>query len=117
MFYSPKLYLRDPWIRWPLSACSLAQGLIWWFVLSRVHPTNDSIFLHYTIMFGVDLIGNWGQILLPPAVGLSFGVFNFFLSFTVYSASRFTARLLACATVLVQIFLAVGVVLIVGLNS
>lgn len=117
MFYAPKLYIRDPWILFPLVGTGLIQAFIWWYVLSHIHPSSDPIFLHYTILFGVDLIGNWQQVLIPPSIGLGLGVFNYLFSFGIYGSSRLVARLMSFATVFIQLFLAMGVVMIVGLSS
>ncbi len=117
MFYSPRLYLLDHWIQWPLGSSLLANLVGWWYLLGHIHPTGDPIFLHYTILFGVDYIGSWHLLLLPAVIGLLMIAVNFIFSFVIYRKSRFFSRLLALSTGILEVFLIVALVLIVGLNS
>lgn len=114
--YSPKLYLRDWWIAAPLGAIAAIQGLMWWYVFSHIHPAAEQIFLHYNVIFGVDLVGDWWRIFYLPAGGAIIFLANYPLSFLFYRGDRFLARLLAVATAAGEAFLLLAVVLIVGLN-
>lgn len=115
MFYFPKLYLRDPWIFGPLTASFILQAAQWWYIAANVRSTADQIFLHYNIIFGIDLIGPWWKIFLPPAAGLAFLAINFFLSFFLYRFDRLLARLLPLFTVGVEAVLLAAIAAIVGL--
>lgn len=114
--YSPWLYLRDRWIAIPGGVAVFLSVSIWWYILSKVPYTADQVFLHYNIVFGVDLIGSWSEILFPALSGLVIPIINFMASWLIYGSNKFLARFLAFATMVVQVFLLIAVVLMVGLN-
>jgi len=116
MFYSPKLYLRDWWINVPLLLTFGLQIFMWWYLLSHFHSSADQIFLHYNIIFGVDLVGDWWQIFYFPAGGLVAMILNYLLSWGVYGSDRLLARFLSFWTALITVFLLMAVWLISGLN-
>ncbi|OGH68621.1 MAG: hypothetical protein A2754_01885 [Candidatus Magasanikbacteria bacterium RIFCSPHIGHO2_01_FULL_47_8] len=116
MFYSPKLYLRDWWVAVPLVVSAALQVVMWWYITSKISPTNEQIFLHYNIMFGIDLVGEWWKIFFAPIAGVAVLLINYFLSFSLYGSNKFLARLLSVFTICFQALLLVGVVIIVRLN-
>jgi len=116
MFYSPKLFVRDYWVGVPLIIAGVSVIFIWWYVLSRLHPGSEQIFLHYNAIFGIDLVGAWWQILYLPAAGTAIWLINFLSALWFYRADKFLARLLAVLSAVWEIFLAVAAFLIVGLN-
>ncbi|MDO8499627.1 MAG: hypothetical protein Q7S66_03130 [bacterium] len=116
MFYSPKLYLRDRWIFASLLLAVVSQGFSWWYIFYNIKPSPEQFFLHYNIIFGVDLAGEWWKLLYLPIAGLVVIIVNFSLSFYFYERERLLARLLSLAAALFHIFLVVATVLIVGLN-
>lgn len=100
----------------PLLGVLLMQFFIWWYIFSNIQPSDEQIFLHYNIIFGIDLVGVWWKILYLPIIGGIMFLFNFLLSYFFYNFDRFLARLLAAWIFLIHIFLLVAVVLLVGLN-
>ncbi|MBI5729343.1 MAG: hypothetical protein HY983_03855 [Candidatus Magasanikbacteria bacterium] len=115
--YSPWLYIRDRWIYIPGLGVLGLIAFTWWYIVSRVHPTSDQVFLHYTIIFGVDLIGPWRGILLPAISGLIIVGINFTVSWLIYGSNRFLARLLPVATLILAVFLLLAAALLVGINT
>jgi len=116
MFYSPKLYFRDPWISAPLLGALLIQIFLWWYLVSNISPDAGQIFLHYNIIFGVDLVGNWWRLYLNPLLGLGVILLNYFFSLMFYSADKFLARLMSFWVLFFHVFLMIGTVLLVRLN-
>jgi hypothetical protein len=116
MFLSPKLFFRDKFISVPLGAAVVIQGILWWYTLANVHKTGERFFLHYNITFGPDLVGEWWQIFLFPALGLLVVLINFALSLFFYNKDKFLARVLTATVVLSHIFLLIATILIVRLN-
>jgi len=82
-----------------------------------VRPTDDLVFLHYNVVFGVDLIGSWWKMLFDPFVGFCLFFFNFLLSWYVYGEDKVLARMLTVLAALFNLFLFVAFYLIIGLNS
>lgn len=115
--YSPWLYIRDRWVKIPGFGVLGLLIFTWWYTLSRVQPTSDQVFLHYTIIFGVDLIGPWRGILLPAVSGLVIAAVNFTIGWLIYGSSRFLARLLLSATLILIIFLSLAAVFLAGINT
>lgn len=116
MFYSPKLYLRDRWISVPLLGVFLIQVFLWWYLIANIRPDAGQIFLHYNIIFGVDLVGEWWRLYLKPLVGIAVLLLNYTFSNMFYSTDKFLARLLSVWVLFFHLFLAVGISLLVRLN-
>ena len=116
MFYSPRLFIRDWWIGIPFLISLGALIFIFFYTLTNVHPGNEQIFLHYNVIFGVDLAGEWWKIYYLSAASLLFFLLNFGMAWWRYRSDRLVARLLASVTGIWEIFLVVATVLIVGLN-
>jgi hypothetical protein len=116
MFYSPKLFLRDWWINIPLLIALGLQLFMWWYLLSHFHSSADQIFLHYNIIFGVDLVGDWWRIFYLPAGGLLALFVNYVFSWALYGTDRLLARFLSIWTAIATFFLVIAVWLISGLN-
>ncbi|MFH1790311.1 MAG: hypothetical protein ABH832_04575 [bacterium] len=116
MFYYIRLYLRDLWILIPLILVAVCQLLAWYFVGSNIKPSMEQVFLHYNIVFGVDLVGVWWRIYLLPFGGLFVILLNYAISYYIYKSEKFLARLLAFWALFFNVFLTIAVYLIVRLN-
>ena len=116
MFYSPKLWLRDWWIHVPLIISLVLQVLMWWYLIAHFNSSSEQVFLHYNIVFGVDLVGNWWQIFYFPAGGLFALLINYFFAWGIYSTDRLLSRFLSVLTALITLLLSVAVWLISGIN-
>lgn len=117
MFYSPKLYFRDPWTAWPLVGTILIQAFLWWSLIFYIRPDAGQVFLHYNIVLGVDLVGDRWQIFYLPATGVLVLLINYLFSSGAYLFDKFLARFLSFWVLFFHIFLLVGVWLLVRLNS
>ncbi len=117
MFSFPlKLFLKDRWI-WAGIAAAVFLNLFSWFYLGfGVKTTAESVFLHYTINFGVDLAGPWSEIFFLPILGLFLALLNFFLAYFLYAGSRNLSRLILASAVLLEFFLLLESFSLVFLN-
>ena len=114
-----KREFRDRWFLTLFATALLINVDAWIFLLVRTWGLRGEISqfaLHYTIYFGVDRLGAWWQIFRGPFVGLIFFVVNFVLAGWMYSRERVWSVLIGIATVLVQILILLGSVLVVLLN-
>ena len=116
MLYPIKLYFKDRWIAVPFGAAGVFIILIFWFVLSKIKPATEDLFLHYNIIFGVDLIGAWWKLYLIPGAALVGGFANLAISYFLYRNNGFMARFIAFATFTLELFLLIAANLIIGLN-
>jgi len=115
--YSPRLFFRDWWISAPLIATAIIQIYIWYLLLANIRPSLGQVFLHYNIIFGVDLVGEWWKIFYLPIVGLLVLLLNYALSFALYRSYKFLGRLLSFAVFIFHGFLLVGIALLVRMNA
>ncbi len=117
MWFSIKIYLRDRWLL-VTSLLSLAiQIFLWSYLFRYLPPNNESVFLHYTILVGIDLVGPAWQAYALPSGGALIMVVNYVVGFFTFPQGRFMARLLGVATLILQILLVIAVVFIVSLNK
>ncbi|MFA6534174.1 MAG: hypothetical protein WCT37_03295 [Patescibacteria group bacterium] len=82
-----------------------------------IRPTEASLVLHYSVYFGIDLIGPWFQLYLTPLVGSFLGLINLALALIFYQKEKIAAYLLAVTTLLLEIFLLIGGGLLILVNS
>ena len=116
MLYPIRSYFRDRWILTSFLAGGALQFFQWWYTISRIRPTGEQLFLHYNILFGVDLIGEWWKIYLIPLFSLIILLVNFGLSYFCYQQNRFISRFLVVLTLFYEVLILVGSTLIIGLN-
>ena len=116
MFNFPKVYWKDRWVWIPAVFLLLFQLFMWVYAAVYVRPTADQVFLHYNVVFGVDLIGEWWKILAVPFGGFLIFLINFSLSWYRYSEDKILARFLTFVSALFNLFLAIAFYLVVGLN-
>lgn len=116
MFYSPKLFLRDWWILESLVVVALSQVFIWSYLIYYIHPSAEQLFLHYNIVFGVDLVGAWWKIYYLPVGGIVTLLINYLFSIAFYDTDKILARFLGVLSAVIHVFLVIAAVFIVGLN-
>lgn len=116
MFYSFKLYLVDRWILATTLASLLLLAALGWYTISNVRPTPDNVFLHYNIVFGTDLVGEWQAQLIPFIVGCVVFIVNNLFSWMIFGSNRLLGRLVVFFTMAVEISLLVGQIFMLNLN-
>jgi len=114
--YPIKLYIIDRFNLFVLipSAILIIIGAIWLFWQTK--PQDDYIFLHYNILFGVDLVGEWWKIIHLPITALIIFIINFIISWFIFSRDKFASRLINAVNLYCQIFIFIAILLIVFLN-
>lgn len=114
--YPIKLYLKY-WPNTLMMSVALAMNLaMWGWLLFNIHPQTEQLFLHYTILFGVDLIGSWNKIFFLPISGFIIIMVNAFLGWLMFKTDRFFAQMLNAVALFCQIMFLIGSWLIVYLN-
>lgn len=116
--YPINLFLR----RLPI-AIFLGIGLLmnlatWlWLSFTIIPMGEENVFLHYTILFGVDLIGPGKRILALPSLGLSILLLNAFIGWLTFPRERLVSYILAVGACFCQIFLFIAGGLLIFLNA
>lgn len=114
--YPLRLYLKY-WPNTLMMSVSLAMNLaMWGWLLMHIHPQTEQLFLHYTILFGVDLIGSWNKIFFLPISGFIIIMVNALLGWLMFKTDRFFAQMLNAVALFCQIMFLIGSWLIVYLN-
>ncbi|MBI2444516.1 MAG: hypothetical protein HYV42_04730 [Candidatus Magasanikbacteria bacterium] len=115
MLISPRFYFRDWRISFTLAAAGLANIFTWWYLGTNIAPSGQ-VFLHYTVIFGVDLVGEWGRIFWLSGSGAAVIIVNSVLAYLVYPSARELSRLLAYVSLLVQALLLLVAFFLVQVN-
>jgi hypothetical protein len=81
---------------------------IWTFVWLFMRRVGGSLtILHFTVDFGIDLVGDGKQLLMIPVLGLFVSIFNLLLLFVFIKNKnfKFIAHLLLATAMMVNVFL------------
>lgn len=114
--YPIKLYLKYKPNLIMLSLAVLANIFTWFWIIFRIKPQEDLIFLHYNILFGVDYIGEWWRVFYIPTIGLLILFVNFVIGWVLFSKDKFISVILNAVSVVSGVFLLVIAALLVFLN-
>lgn len=88
----------------------------WLWILLRIRPQDDLIFLHYNILFGVDYIGEWWRVYIIAITGLVIFITNFLIGWLLYNKDKFVSIIMNIVNVISQIFLLIATTILVFLN-
>ena len=88
----------------------------WGWLLLYIRPQEAPIFLHYNVLFGVDLTGMWYEVFFLPLAGFLIIVTNSLLAWILYKKDRFAGYVLLCTAAFCQILIAIVSGLLVFLN-
>ena len=112
-----KLFLLNKYVCLTIALAGLAHLVLWWFIIIEARSGLETLILHYTTEFGVDLLGPWSASLSLPVIGFIFLICNIALAFFLYRRYPVLSYLLLVAAFLVQVMLSVAAYFIVSLNS
>lgn len=116
-YYPLKLYIKKLSVGGFFGIGLIVNIAIWLMLWLQIPRTEEHIFLHYNILFGIDLIGPATHVFFVPLAGLVILVVNFVAGIFLYNKDKFTAQLLAFAAAFVHIFLIIAASLLVFLNT
>lgn len=115
--YPLKLYFKKLSIG-GVFGVGLILNICAWVWLSIYTPQDlDQLFLHYNILFGVDLIGPAWRVYMVPLSGLIILLANTIIGWFLYKQDKFIAQLLIFVAALAQIFLIIHSYFLVLLNA
>lgn len=111
-----RYFIRDK-IVFGLTIFGLLADLLAWLILFWQVPFKaSSFFLHYTVYFGVDWVGEWRMIFLIPLAGLLFLMINVLLAYLFYKSQKLVSYLFLSATVILEIFIIFQSIFLVVMN-
>jgi len=114
--YPLKLYVKKKQNILFFVSSLLLNIAAWVWLLVNIRPSVGQVFLHYNILFGVDLVGSWYNVLSLPIAGFLIILLNALLGWFLFKQDEFAAYLLNAIAVLVNMFLLVSSALLVFLN-
>lgn len=105
-------FWRD-WFLVNMAGASILLNIaIWVWSFLKIPKDVDIITLHYSAVFGVNLVDAPSKIYYLPGIGLALLACNFFLSWLFYTREPVASRILAGVALIVQVVLLVSVILI-----
>lgn len=97
-WYTLKIYSRDRFIFIPAVFTAVTQLVLWWYAFASIDRTATQVILHYTVILGPTLSGEWWKLLYLPLAGGAIALLNFAAALGLYTTDRLAARLLAATT-------------------
>lgn len=94
----------------------LVNILLWLWLGFNFRNLSDTVFLHYSIYFGIDLIGPWYQILFIPLLGMVLFAVNFALGFVFYKIEKMLGYFLVASAAFFQFVLLLASFFIISVN-
>jgi len=110
-------YFRKPLMLWLLALVLASNIADWVLLLIFIKPVDLPLILHYNVYFGVDMVGNWKQVYVLPAIGFFLFLVNLLLSLYFYkNKERIAAYLLLLASLLIQLSLLIAAASVIIIN-
>ena len=107
---------RVVWI--PLIFGGLLNVATWFVLLRNISPGTDAelIILHYTLYYGVDLVGSWLDALYIPGFGLLLIVVNLIVAYLLIEKARLVSYFFLILTPIFEFLLFSAVIFLVIAN-
>lgn len=105
------LIFRDRLIQVAFSISLTINLFLWillYFTFFPLREFGDLVPLHYSIYFGIDLVGRWYKIFTLPFVGIFILFINLILSCSFYLKEKMISYFLSIATLFSQILLTIA---------
>lgn len=115
-FYPLKLYIQKRQNLMLFGGTIVLNAASWIWLATHIHPHLGQVFLHYNILFGVDLVGPWYAVYTLPLAGLCIFLLNGMLGWVLFKQDAFAAYLLNTIALVVNTLLLVSSALLVFLN-
>jgi len=111
-------FLGNNIIRGILIALAVLDIVNWIAIAVFIDSSRSySVILHYNVYFGVDLIGEWQQAYLAPAVATALTLLNIFLARRFYEKKeRIASYILLIASIMIQLSSAIAVASVILIN-
>lgn len=115
-FYPLKLYLKHKTTFIPLLFALVLNFGIWGWLFYNIGFQSDSVFLHYNILFGVDLTGPAYMVYSLPGLGLCLILFNASIGWIMYEKDEFVALAANTVSCILHFYLFIATCILVFLN-
>lgn len=109
-----KAYFSKVRFLWLL--CLIFNIITFFLIYFKIHPSNQTLALRYSILAGVEWYGQGKHLYFIPGVGLAILGLNFGLYKAIKNHVDFLSSLLAFVSLCVQIILLAAVLLLARVN-
>ena len=114
--YSIRLYLSRRPIVVMFVLAAVANLLSWGWIFFQITPSSEPIFLSYNILFGVDGIGPWWNLLYMPLLGAAVLCINTLFGWRAFQKDAMFSYVLLSAALAVQLAIFAATWTLVFLN-
>jgi len=96
----------------------LSINLLIWLIAFNINKnvSQDLVFLHYNVTFGINLIGSVKRVYIIPLLGLVIIIINFILLLFIHRQAKFIVHLLLFTAMLANLFLIAAIISIYLIN-
>ena len=112
-----KSYFQDNTVRGILILSALANLGLWIYLFANKISGPYPVILHYSLLSGVDYLGEYYKIFSIPLVGLILFLGNGIVGYWLYSREKLATYFLIIATLEIQIFLFIAGAALIRINS
>ncbi|EKE15854.1 MAG: hypothetical protein ACD_11C00103G0056 [uncultured bacterium] len=110
-------FFRSTIVHWTLIVLLLLNFTCWGLLLFFIRPVDFPLILHYNVYFGVDIIGDWRQIYLLPAIVTLIFIINTILGYFFYKQKeRAVTYLLFLASFIAHISALIAIGSLIRIN-
>jgi len=110
------VWLQDKIILILFTVGLFANLILYVIMCLGIKPTTEPVILHYSVYFGIDLIGQRYKVFLVPAVGSFIFLINFSLAVFFYKREKLISYLLSAITFFLMLLLVFAGVLLIWIN-
>ena len=110
-------FLRDRLILVSLTSGAVLNIIIWILAISKFGYTQETVPLHYSVVYGIDFVSSSRQIYQLPAAGLVIWLVNAWLGRMVFQEGKIFSYFLIVGSVFGQLILLLALLTLVILNS
>lgn len=117
-WYPIRLLFRQRLVRLSLLVSTVVNALAWvvlWLIPRPVE--GGQVFLHYTVVFGIDKIGQYESLFAAPVWGAVILILNSIVAWLVFPRAAAMAEFLVLATVFVELGTLLAAVLLYITNT
>lgn len=93
---------------------NLAAYALFWF---GVKPSSNTVVLHYSVYFGIDLVGPWYQLYSVPLIGTFIWLLNGAILTPLYRHDQLFGYMLVGMTIFCELLLTITAVLLLWVNG
>ena len=112
-----KSYFQNSAVRSVLILSALINLGLWIYLFANKIGGHYPVILHYSLLSGVDYLGEYYKIFFIPLTGLILFLINGAIGYWLYSREKLAAYFLMIASLEIQIFLFIAGVVLIKINS